>query len=270
MSMLYLPSYISLSEYFGGRQSPLVRGGWLARTVRDYFGCRLERTQEIEEPCIMGMHPHGVMPFGSIINLSSNVCNFENLFPRLKNRVVIAATGCFVLPVFRDLILAAGVTDCSRFAVERWIEKKWTVCVFPGGTREALYSNPEEEVLDLTRKRGFIELALKHGVPLVPCYTFNEVDHFSQVSYWDIKEYYPFLMCIRTHFQYLFGIMLPFMKNVLPRPAVSSKGGHVTVVGKPLRLPHVLQPSEAEIQDGMNLYIQALQDLYDHYAPKFS
>lgn len=80
----------------------------------------------------MGMHPHGVMPFGSIINLSSNVCNFENLFPRLKNRVVIAATGCFVLPVFRDLILAAGVTDCSRFAVERWIEKKWTVCVFPG------------------------------------------------------------------------------------------------------------------------------------------
>jgi hypothetical protein len=90
------------------------------------------RTEEIEEPCIMAMHPHGVMPFGSIINISSNVSNFEGLFPALKNRAVIAATGCFVLPLFRDLILAAGVVDCSRFAVEKWIEDKWTVCVYPG------------------------------------------------------------------------------------------------------------------------------------------
>lgn len=131
-SLLYLPSYISLSEYFGGRQSASFRSGWLARQVRDFFGCSLVCTEEIKESCIMGMHPHGVMPFGSIINLSSNVCNFENFFPALKNRVCIAATGCFILPVFRDLLLAAGVVDCSRFAVERWVERKWTVLVFPG------------------------------------------------------------------------------------------------------------------------------------------
>lgn len=132
IAALYLPSYVSLSEYFGGRQSNSFQNGWLANEVKKYFGCRLVRTAEINEPCIIGMHPHGVMPFGHIVNLSTNVSGFEDMYPQLKNRVAIAATGCFIIPVFRDLLLAAGVVDCTRFAVEQWLEKKWTVFVFPG------------------------------------------------------------------------------------------------------------------------------------------
>lgn len=129
---------------------------------------------------------------------------------------------------------------------------------------------PEEEVLDLRRKFGFLEIGMKHNVPVVPCYTFNEVDHFSQVSYWDIKERHPFAFWLRLHFQYLFGIIFPFMKNVFPVGALGENGGHITVVGKPLRLHHTKEPSDAELQESMRKYIDALQELHDTYAPLYS
>jgi hypothetical protein len=38
----------------------------------------------------------------------------------------------------------------------------------------ALYSNPDVDMLDLRRKLGFVKLAIRYGVSLVPVYTFNE------------------------------------------------------------------------------------------------
>ena len=140
-----------------------------------------------------------------------------------------------------------------------------------GGTREALYSNPDEEVLDLKRKLGFLELCMRYNVPVVPCYTFNEVDHFSQISYWKLQEKQPFIMSLRVQFQYTFGIMFPFLKNIFPRSiSGSGKGDVVTVVGKPLHLPHITNPSSNDLQNAMNTYTVALLDLYNTHAPVYS
>jgi 2-acylglycerol O-acyltransferase 2 len=184
----------------------------------------------------------------------------------LPRYAYVKADTCFLVCAAIDLISLFKI--CTHAFIYLFI---YSI----GGTREALYSNPEkEEVLDLRRKQGFIQLCMHYDIAVVPCYTFNEVDHFSQVSYWDLKSHYPIVMAVRVHFQYLFGIMLPLMKNAFPRGAAAAgkqDAGHVvTVVGRPLRLPHIKNPSAAELTAGMEAYICCLQELYDTHAPVYN
>jgi hypothetical protein len=105
------------------------------------------------------------------------------------------------------------VYDCSRVNAERWLRRGVSVAIVPGGAREALYSNPDIDMLDLRRKRGFVRLALRHGIPLVPTYTFNEVDVFSQIECTAIKDG-SWLQFTRQNFQQTFGISMPLFSKL--------------------------------------------------------
>jgi len=48
--------------------------------------------------------------------------------------------------------------------------------LFPGGSSEAKFCGPSEDLLVLKSRRGFVELAIENGTPLVPCYSFGETD----------------------------------------------------------------------------------------------
>jgi len=61
----------------------------------------------------------------------------------------------------------------------------FSLLVLPGGSLEILESHPnsKEQVLVLERRKGFIELALHHGIPLVPVYAFGATDLYDQVLF---------------------------------------------------------------------------------------
>ncbi|XP_014118453.1 PREDICTED: 2-acylglycerol O-acyltransferase 2-like, partial [Pseudopodoces humilis] len=50
-----------------------------------------------------------------------------------------------------------------------------------GGPPEALEARPGGLRLQLLRRRGFVRIALKHGTPLVPVFSFGENELFRQV-----------------------------------------------------------------------------------------
>ena len=77
-------------------------------------------------------------------------------------------------------------------------------------------------------------------------------------------------MRFRVNFQLLTGVMMPFLKHLFPRTPRSSGNKLVTVVGSPLKLRHVENPSEADLDQSMQEYIAALRKLYDTYAPIYS
>ena len=52
----------------------------------------------------------------------------------------------------------------------------------PGGALEALNSDPDKIRLVLNRRKGFVKLALKHGVDLVPTFSFGEAFIYDQVK----------------------------------------------------------------------------------------
>jgi 2-acylglycerol O-acyltransferase 2 len=264
--LVYLPFYCDLSEYNGWRISSTFRRSIAGHIFQTIFKCRLVPTSKIESQCIMAVHPHGIIPFASITNLASDVTGFATLYPALaEKRVVIAATSCFLVPGYRDILVSSGVLDCSRFNAEQCLQKGWTVIVIPGGAREALYSNPDVDWLDLKRKLGFVRLAIRYGVKLVPCYSFNEVDYLSQVPLSSVPAFFQYL---RRGFQQTFGISIPFLYHVDLPP--SNENGIVTVIGEPITVPHIADPTDDEVREVMTKYIAELTKLYHTYGPMYN
>ena len=209
------------------------------------------------------------MPFSGSVNIASEASSFSKLFPALTTRVLVAASSCFLVPGFRDLLLTHGTLDCSRFNCEKWLENGHSIFVFPGGAKEGLYSNPDIDWLDLSRRLGFIRLAIRYNIPVVPCYTFNEVDSFTQVSFSLLEQHYSLIHWFRQCFQRTFGIAAPLFCGLVPKRNTTSGG--VTVVGKPIDLPvHSDEPSEKEVRLCLEIYINAVKALYAEHSAKYN
>ena len=171
---MYIPLYLDLSEFNGSRRYDSIKSSWLVHWAKDFFRCKLVKTVDIDEQCLMAVHHHGMLPFASVVNLGTEATGFSELFPSLKDRVVVAASSCFMVPIFRDLIMAASVVDCNKWSMERWIKNGTTVAVFPGGAHEAEFASPGEvEILDLKRKLGFLRLSMKFNIPVVSIVVWN-------------------------------------------------------------------------------------------------
>ena len=198
--LLYAPLYLDLSEFNGKRRMNSWIKEQCSNFVSQYLDAKLIKTVDINVPCILAMHHHGLLPFAATCSIGTEANDFSLLFPALKDRLLVAASAVFMVPFFRDLALLGSIMDCNKWNMEHWIRHGSTVGVFPGGAREACYSDPENEVLDLKRKLGFLRLSLKYNVPIVPVYTFNETDHFYQLTYHTCQQKYPVLFYINQVF----------------------------------------------------------------------
>lgn len=74
----------------------------------------------------------------------------------------------FVVPGIRELMQNAGVVAASTENVERAFAAGDAVLVYPGGEIELYRPWTERNRIDFAGRKGFIELALRTGVPIVP------------------------------------------------------------------------------------------------------
>jgi hypothetical protein len=289
--LLYAPVYLDLTEHYGWPWIrrvytqlfyPLRLRKWLTKAFRadviradssTTSGSAASETQPNNKQCVFGVHPHGVLPVGSILNMSSvsfSPSKMDTMYTHPK-RVILAATSCFLVPGWRELLMSLNVYDCSRANAQRWLKDGYSVCIVPGGAREGLYSSPEVDWLDLKRKRGFIRLALQFGCNLVPTYTFNEVHFVSQVNYHSVNPS-SFVGMFRSAFQKTFGISFPLITgltlvnkyddNQFPR--------FVTVIGDAIDCPTIKNPSDDVVDVYMAKYCMALERIYSKYGPEYN
>lgn len=250
--VLYAITYCDLSELMvGGGRKPRAREWRFWGWIKGYFHLRVIKTAELVpgQRYILGMHPHSILPFGCVIGIATEL---QHLFPWLDYRV-LAATFVAYVPFYRDLCLAGGIVDASRPTARALLEAGRSLALCPGGATEALYTNPAKDIVYLRKRHGFIKLALEHGASLVPVFSFNECNTFSQFEVGNAV-----LDAIKSKFQRLTGLSLPLIKNIIPRRA------HITVViGSPIAVPHVPEPSEAQVAELLERYVRALEDLYN-------
>ena len=216
--VLYLPSYVDNSERTGGRPYPPVRDWSVWYWFKRRLNLSVVRTVELDpnQQYIFGVHPHGILPFGSMINFGSNVNDALKLFNGIEFRV-LAASFCFYIPGYRDLLLAGGVCDAARYCAQQLLTKyRKSIMLVPGGATEALYAWPGANVLVLRKRRGFVKLALQTGASLVPCYNFGENDTFDVLS----SDWHT-VRKMKELFQAVFGISLPLITNLIPNRCTS-------------------------------------------------
>ena len=82
----------------------------------------------------------------------------------------------FVIPLFADLARAGGVLPARAGNAERALELGHPVLVYPGGERDIFRPTLERNRIDFGRRRGFVRLALRRQVPLVPVVSYGGHD----------------------------------------------------------------------------------------------
>ncbi|XP_075676393.1 2-acylglycerol O-acyltransferase 2-A-like isoform X2 [Dermatophagoides pteronyssinus] len=234
----------------GGRRINWFRNLPIWRLYAEYFPIRLIKT----------------------VDIPSNRTNFSKLFPGIIPHLVTINMQ-FKLPIQRDLFLSAGACSASK---ESWNyilrRKKGTgnaVCVVIGGAREVLDTIPNTMILTLKNRKGFAREALENGASLVPVISFGENElyqtmHHEEMStgkkiqekLYKLLTFTPPLFFGRGVFQYSFGIM-PYRKEIF------------TVVGKPINVERISYPTDAQIDELHEKYIQQVINLYDEHKNKY-
>ena len=74
----------------------------------------------------------------------------------------------FKLPGLRILVERYGTVPASPENMGRALRRKAALLVYPGGDQETYRPSWESDRIDFAGRTGFVELALKHNVPIVP------------------------------------------------------------------------------------------------------
>ncbi|KAF8376517.1 hypothetical protein PRIPAC_82946 [Pristionchus pacificus] len=178
-----------------------------------------------------------------------------------------------------------GVINCSKESLRFVLgdsRKGHATLLVVGGAEEALDAHSGKHKLTLLKRKGFIKIALETGAHLVPCFAFGENDVYIQASnkeliifavikptknqgtvvrwmqtmvkkWWGVS---PILFFGRGIFNYTFGFM-PFRTPLN------------TVLGTPIPVEKVQQPTQIQIDELHSLYIQRLTDLYEEHKEKY-
>lgn len=80
----------------------------------------------------------------------------------------LAFDAAFGVPGFETLMRKIGEVPASRANAQRALEAGHAVLVYPGGDHEAFRPWTERNRIDFHGRMGFVELALRLGVPVVP------------------------------------------------------------------------------------------------------
>ncbi|XP_069502668.1 diacylglycerol O-acyltransferase 2-like [Ambystoma mexicanum] len=254
----------------GGRRSDWMRRWRIWRQVKDYFPIKMIKTAELcpERNYVFGCHPHGIIcagPFSSFCNESTD---FSQTFPGIRPYLAVLA-GLFRLPVYRDYMMSSGMVPVSKVSLDYLLSKNGqgnAVVIVIGGAAESLNCLPGEERVILRSRKGFVRLALEHGADLVPVYSFGENDIFQQVIFeegsWGrslqlkFQKHVGFAPCLikgRGVFSPNSWGLNPFAKPI------------TTVLGKPIRVPHIAKPTSQEVDLYHGLYMDGLKELFNEH-----
>ncbi|XP_043929333.1 2-acylglycerol O-acyltransferase 2 [Protopterus annectens] len=257
----------------GGRPHRLLRQSIVWRYFKDYFPITLVKTADLDprQNYVLAFHPHGVLIAGAFANFCTEATGFPDLFPGMSPYLLMLPLW-FRVPFFRDYILAGGLIPSDRDSASYLLRKKDggnVVVIAIGGAPESLDARPGAYTLLLKNRKGFIKLAIQHGTPLVPAFSFGENEVFDQVSNpkgtWlrRAQEKLQKIMGValplfhaRGVFQYSFGLM-PYRKPIF------------TVVGKPLKVEMKSNPSPEEIDELHKKYIEHLCQLFEEHKTKY-
>ncbi|KAJ6664774.1 hypothetical protein lerEdw1_005746 [Lerista edwardsae] len=280
----------------GGRKIHWIRNGVVWRYMKDYFPITtqtpnsgeslkkitlcdkrrtcLVKTAELDpaKNYIFGFHPHGVLVAGAFLNFCTEATGFSALFPGLTPYLMML-TLWFRVPFFRDYLLSGGLVTSEKESASYILRKPGggnVLTIVVGGAQEALDARPGAFKLLLANRKGFVRLAIEHGAPLVPVFSFGENELFDQVENpkgswlrWTqerlqriMKISLP-LFHARGIFQYSFGL-LPYRRPIY------------TVVGKPIEVEKKFHPSEDEVDSLHKKYMEELCALFEAHKLKYN
>lgn len=267
--------------YYYDRKSP-QNGGyqnhWIQRLTynkwfADYFPVKLHKTAELpaDKNYIVGYHPHGIICIGLYSNFCTEATGRSEKFPGVQFLACTLASN-FNIMIRRELLMAVGSIDCSKESIRNALAARKSgraVVIALGGAEEALNARPGMHKLKLRSRKGFVKEALRSGASLVPVYSFGENDVYEQLENPEGSLVRRFQKWCKAWT----GVSMPFFYG---RGLFQTNFGLLplqrpinTVVGAPIDVPQVLDPTDEEVDRFHNQYCAALTQLFDDNKSRF-
>ena len=192
-------------------------------------------------------HPHGVFCLSQFFHIGTKYTNWP-----VRNIRGTAFSLLLWLPFMKEIYEELGAIPTDYFPMKEVLENNMSLSVAAGGMREMLY----EDTAILSKRRGIFKMALETGTPLVPIVSVNENSVCSIVDLpWLQDKVKAYDMCVPIP---TFGSVYKLM-SMLNKPF---KDPIYSVVGSPIPVTRIENPTEEDIAKLRKQYITELKALY--------
>lgn len=232
------------------------------RAMRKFLGMNIldlpkqlvEAEQKPDAQFVFAMFPHAVW---SDYHVAMHGL-WQSIFPNIYQNIrTLTASVLFRVPIIRELGLWTSCIDASRTVAEKSLERGRSILVRPGGEAEQLRTTRGREIIYLKRRKGFLRLAMKKNVPVVPSYVFGASDyHHTWNGFFPPREW----------LQKRFGVCIPlaigYFCSPCPLPIKTT-----VVFGLPMRFQMKDQgnPSASEIDAAHEQFCDSLMQLFEKH-----
>ncbi|CAH1396907.1 unnamed protein product [Nezara viridula] len=253
----------------GGRSVRFLRELPHFKYLRDYFPLELVKTANLDpkKNYLFCNHPHGLLSTASFINFCLGTSPRTELFPGL-NFFMTSLDVNLKYPLLRDYAMSYGLISSSKRTLKYLLNdsiKGNVVILMIGGAEEVIYTIPGKNKLILKKRKGFIKLALNVGCCLVPVFHFGENDLFQ------LKEPKPgtWLYTVQQWIKMKTGAVMALPMGQYGLFCVPKSVPLTTVVGKPIHMPKVAEPTQEQVDHYHAVYTEALVKLFEEHKYKY-
>jgi len=218
-----------------------------------------EEALEKAAPCLFILEPHDLLPL--------SIFAFNDCIINLKGHKLLGCitSACFHVPFMRQIYTWVNAVSVDEKNLHGIISQGISPVICPGGVQEsallAQQKNVNDIVLYLMRRRGFVRMALKHGRPLVPCFSYGLRDSFDFIGI-DNKLIIELGRRAGGLPLLFFGVGgIPFG----PPKSVQ----YSNVIGKPIHVPRIENPSAEDVDKYHSIFLKAMQDLFEATKEEF-
>jgi len=184
---------------------------------------------------------------------------WHQVMPNLaENLRTLAATVLFRLPIVREWGLWTGCVDARRSVAEQLLDRGRSFLVVPGGEAEQIRTERGREIVFLQNRKGFIKLALRKNVAVVPIYVFGASDMYHTS---------PCFFGFREMLQKKLGVGIPLTTGLFGWMFCPLPQKITVVLGKPMtwKLAEKGNPTQAELDSAHSEFCKALIDLFEEH-----
>uniref|UniRef100_A0A6V2C002 Acyltransferase n=2 Tax=Ditylum brightwellii TaxID=49249 RepID=A0A6V2C002_9STRA len=219
------------------------------------------------DQAILAVIPHGIFPFA--LAFATFTEEGERAFGKFRP---VVATATKLVPILNTLISWLHPVDASKSNVDLALSQGARIGMSPGGIAEMFegfpkpMTHPDDECAILNSRKGFIRMAVKHNVPVVPIYCFGSTKMFKRLQFSFLEYLSKMLRVSICLFFGRCGLPIPFRQRLL------------YVMGEPIFPPAITEgnstsESSEEFSRRVNemhkLFCDELVRLFDQYKDSY-
>jgi len=208
-----------------------------------------------EQKYFVASQPHGVISF-------CGICAKIAASPETQSIPTAVASALLKTPILKNVMGVFKLMDASAQSIKRHLNKsppgpERSIVIYVGGIAELFKSSRKEERLYLKSRKGFIKVALREpNVDIIPAYLFGNTSVLTVVKTGVLARLSRKLQVSLTYFWGQWGLPLPRDDKCF------------YVRGKPMGLPHIQNPTDADVDKWHAKYCQEVTRLFDTYKER--